>query len=474
MAEPLLQCSYMPGDSFAIAAWLALDKDARLVYLKDTTLADDKSAFSLGLYKDTKVDAKVTVIDLPPLWQATLRSSPCKEIYRVFSRDSGPPANKQQIAAFVSEGSDDKKTAVIKEVLTKLLAVTGTMPRKVTSVTGWLANLVSESKDQKLTELLVAWGVSAMTSTWAKDFDSFLSARAMATLKSNSLVIWSRQSGKRGGAHLELDSSYAGIHQLVSEFKLRSKGAHSLILAGDERESNKTGKAKLQAIATEHSVSYLGEFWKDEDWKKSFAENRLAQLAFWVYVHAKKSKLVHLGMRSGNLELMTLLKMTAVYLEPVGSSSGERMTAFQRKGIPYNRVQIAHSPGLTAQWGEDLEKGNYGKKMPAVQSTWEHEQKSKAQALASADLKAIKRDLQDVEADMKEAWNDYDDARYERLKTEKQQLLADKSSVYKKDYQPEAKQQLKTVAPKSKDQRARGFDRADVEQIIKSALSKMV
>ena len=43
----LLQCSYMPGDSFAIAAWLAIDQTAKLVYLRDDTLGDTKSTFIL-------------------------------------------------------------------------------------------------------------------------------------------------------------------------------------------------------------------------------------------------------------------------------------------------------------------------------------------------------------------------------------------------------------------------------------------
>ena len=60
MPEPLLQCSYMPGDSFAIAAYLALTPTQKLILLKDTTLVDDKHKFNSGLYKDTSVARQVT------------------------------------------------------------------------------------------------------------------------------------------------------------------------------------------------------------------------------------------------------------------------------------------------------------------------------------------------------------------------------------------------------------------------------
>ena len=84
----------MPGDSFAIAAWLAIDQAAKLVYLRDDTLSDTKSTFILGLYNQTKVDKKVTIIELEKLWKGKLQESPCKAIYRLWSEKKIPAARE--------------------------------------------------------------------------------------------------------------------------------------------------------------------------------------------------------------------------------------------------------------------------------------------------------------------------------------------------------------------------------------------
>ena len=466
----LLQCSYMPGDSFAIAAWLAIDQTAKLVYLRDDTLSDTKSTFILGLYNQTKVDKKVTIIELEKLWKGKLQESPCKAIYRLWS-EKKIPGNPTLYA-----DQDKTKEQVIRAALQQIWDNSGRQwPRAVTAVTGWLADQVKHSRDNKLTELLNRWGVAALTQQWAKDFDQFLAAKNMAQLQKQSLVLWSRQSGKTGGAHIELDSSYQGIRELVNGFLTIGKlDGKSIILAGDERLKGLA--LKLEKIAKDCGTLYLGEFWKSDEWKEKFSENRIAQLAFWVYLNGKKTKLTHLGMRSGNLELMSLLQMTVLYLEPKKSKSGERMTAFAKSGIDYQRIQIAHSPGLTAQWGEDLEQGQYDTTVrAATKGIWEAEQGKRQKQLRANEIKEINEEIKTVKKEKQEAFDAKKYALTGQLKREQQNLEKEKQQIYSKDYSKVAKDQLKYQVPKSQTaaQRTRGFDPTDVGNIVTQVCSRM-
>jgi len=474
MRGPLLQCSYMPGDTFTIAAWLALRPEERVVLLQDTSLADDKSGFILPLYANTGVDKQVSVVDLKALYAGKLSASPCKEIYRLWSSDK-LPNSRGEIAAYKSSPPDAKKDEVIRAALTAVYDRFNRWPRAVTAVTGWVANEVGGDVDRRLTTLLQRWGVSLQVDARMKAFDEFLSAKAMSALKANTLVLWSRQSGKRGGAHLELDSSYLGLAQLIEEFQYQGGGEDtSLILVGDEKVSTRTGKLKLEELAKEFGVHYLGEFWKSKEWTSRLDDNRINQMAFWVYLNSKKSKLHHLGMRSGALELMSLLKMPAIYLEPKGSKSGSRMTAFAEKGIEYVRLHIEHSPGLTAQWGQDYEGGAYGAKVPvAVHSNWEREKGDKAWALKQGDLKA-----KDLEIDRKkEAMNKaFDEGRKKQgfaLQREFYKLLEEKKAIRGADYTDDAVAELKKVDPKGGPERTRGFDPQDVEDVMRVVLSRI-
>lgn len=474
MKGPLIQCSYMPGDTFTIAAWLALRPEERVVFLQDTSLADDKSGFILPFYANTGVDKQVVVIDLKKLYAGKLSASPCKEIYRLWSQDT-LPKSRSDIAAFKSSPPNAAKDEVIRAALTAIHDAYARWPRAVTAVTGWVANDVGNDVDRRLTTLLQRWGVAAQVDARMKAFDDFLSAKAMSGLKANTLVLWSRQSGKRGGAHLELDSSYFGIEQLIEEFKHQCGDEDaSLILVGDEKVSTRTGKAKLASIAKDYGVHCLGEFWKSGEWTTRLDDNRLNQMAFWVYLNSKKTKLHHLGMRSGALELMSLLKMPASYLEPKSSKSGDRMTAFADKGIPYVRLRVEHSPGLTAQWGSDYEGGAYGAKIPvAVHSNWEREKAERAWSLKKGDLDAKEREIGLKKAAMNKAFDEGRRKQGFALQREFRELIEEKKAIQGSNYTPDAIDELKYADPHGGPDRTRGFDPQDVEDVMRVVLARL-
>jgi hypothetical protein len=465
MAEPLLQCSYMPGDSFAIAAYLALTKDARVVYLRDDSLNDNKHSFITGLYGDTGVLGQVTVIDVRAIWSKgnRLTTSPLKEVYRLWS-DDRVPARPQDFT-----DPNATRQEVIREILTAIFAAFRQWPRAVTAVTGWLARSVERSRDHRLAELLKKWQIATLTKGWAKDFDDFLSAKGLTKLAGKSLVMWSRQSGKRGGAHLELDSSYAGIRQIAKAFNEASDGDYSLILAGDDKDKGTT--TKLQQIAEDYGGCHLGEFWKTIEWKSKFDENRVAQLAFWIYLNGTKSSLVHLGMRSGNLEVMGILGMPAVYLETVGSLSGKRMTAFEKAGIPYERIQIVEAPGLTGHWAEDFEKAQ---KLPAKLHDFQRDVGSEAKAIAKRKIDAVWDDINRLKGLQKTARRNKQWSKVDSLQDEIDDLFDEKDGIYNTDYTRSAKANVKEWDPASgKYSRQRGFYDKDIDTIVNYVLKRL-
>lgn len=463
MPEPLLQCSYMPGDTFAIAAYLALTPSQKLVFLQDTTLEDNKHTFIRGLYTETGVIGQVTVIDLEAIWKPTLKVSPCKEIYRLWSGNK-VPAKPEDF-----KDTNEKKQAVIRETLKQIFAVDPLKPRAVTAVTGWLAKAVKYSKDHRLSELLMKWKIAALTKAWGKDFDNFLSTKGMTALKSKAVVIWSRQSGKRGGAHLELDSSFTGIEDLVEGFTWE-KGDFSIILAGDDKEKNTS--TKLQEIAKKYKCYHLGEFWRTPEWKEKFDENRIAQMAFWVYVNATKCKMTHLGMRSGNLEVMSLLGMPAVYLEPKGSGSGDRMTAFKRAGIPYDRLIITEAPGLTGQWVQRLEKTT---DRPIKTHDLKREISQVAQQDMRSALTTTYSGLDDLKSKRNTAYSEGRHGEVRRLKGEIEKIHQKAEVVKSTDFTGPAKKRLKERGGKGEDEypNQRGFYTGDVNAIVEYVLKKM-
>lgn len=332
----IFQAGYMSGDTYSASAYLAVDPTATVLLLKDTKEPQDKTdRVVYKFYTECGLGGRVTVLDLSGTPIAV------KELWKAFNAAPSTPPKKIEF-----KGSP--KT--IDEALSFLYynsAPKGEWPRSIVSVTGFLANEFETNGAESAKKVAKLWKIGQLDTDTKFALYEFAGRKFRKTgfdIRQNILVLWSRQSGKRGGAHFELDTGYAGIRQLVEYF---APAKATVLLAGDE------SKGKLGEIASRYpQVIDIAEMWKDEFWKTHFAKVPvLAQLAFFKFL-AEDYNVVHLGMRSGMLETMGLLGMQTFYMEPAPCPSGGRMVAFVQAGIPYTRIAIQEPPGLTGLAGQ--------------------------------------------------------------------------------------------------------------------------
>ncbi|MCD0484099.1 hypothetical protein LO771_17290 [Streptacidiphilus sp. ASG 303] len=163
-------------------------------------------------------------------------------------------------------------------------------------------------------------------------------------VKGTHVVLWSRFSGKRGGAHPQHDTSLTGIRQLVSLLPPDT----TIVLAGDRRPGS---DAYRRLAAEHHNVFDMTEFWKSDAWRAHFPHGGRAD-QFKVFDHLARqsgSGLKHLGFRSGNLEPYALIGHNVRYLEEKGNLQATRLQDWH-KHIGYQRITVSKVPTLSGQW----------------------------------------------------------------------------------------------------------------------------
>jgi hypothetical protein len=345
MARKIVQCGYMSGDTYSASALLAADPEARIILVKDTQARGqyaDKSETILKIYTEAGVRDRVAVedisnvLDIVDFWKSISKSTESSKLPDGNSTDP--------LAAFQRKLCNDYEPR-------------GQWPRSITAVTGWLAKLWKRKRDTTQAAVARAWKVGKLPSDQKFALYEYMAqvfAKTHFNLRNNIVVLWSRQSGKSGGAHLELDSSFQGIRQLADAFCATNRA--TVILAGDERGT------KMQDLAAQsvHIVNAT-QMWKAPVWERMFGDAKfLAQFAFFKYL-AGDYNVVHVGMRSGMLEAMALLGMKTFYLEGAGSGSSDRMLAFKKNGITYTRIEIDRAPGLTGRLVEQKQLYTQGK-----------------------------------------------------------------------------------------------------------------
>jgi hypothetical protein len=329
MADKIVQCGYMSGDTYSAAALLAADPGMRIILVKDTKGAGQYADKSELIGKSDRVhvlDVSGLAITAVALWKSV------SDAYK-----SSHP---------LPDAKSSDSLVVLHRRLCNDYAPARRWPRSVTAVTGLLANRWEADPRGTMAAVAKAWKIGTLPTAQKFALYEFMGSKFAKTgfdIRKNIVVLWSRQSGKRGGAHLELDSSYQGIRQLAHHFADVSKRA-TVLLAGDERNLKMKNFA-----ATRGQVIDVTQMWDAPIWKEQFGDAKfLAQFAFFKYL-ADDYKVIHVGMRSGLLEAMALLNMRTFYLEDLGSESGSRMVAFRSAGITYHRIQIAASPGITGR-----------------------------------------------------------------------------------------------------------------------------
>lgn len=335
MPEKILQCGYMSGDTYAAAALLAADTTARIILVKDTRATGqyaDKTGLIQKIYGESGVMGRVHLLDISSgplrvndLWQNY------KDAYanRRVAPVRGPTTSSKLYYDQIPNG----------------------WPRSITAVTGLLAKQWETDPDGTSAAIATAWKVGKLPTEQKFALYGYMGRKFQKNnfdIKPNIVVLWSRQSGKRGGAHPELDSSYEGIRQLARAF-LKCGKPVTVLLAGDERSDKLNNFANLPGMDNVISVS---DMWEDPVWKEHFGDAKfLAQFAFYKYL-AEEYNVIHIGMRSGMLESMALLGMKTFYLEGASSGSSGRMVGFTNAGITYSRIVIGNAPGITGRISE--------------------------------------------------------------------------------------------------------------------------
>jgi hypothetical protein len=325
----------MSGDTYSAAALLAADTTARIILVKDTRAIGqyaDKSGLIEKIYNESGVKGRVHVVDIS---HGDLRVNDLWTLYKdAYATGRAAPPRNTTTASKLYYGQ-----------------MPAGWPRSITAVTGLLASKWEADRDRTSAAIATAWKIGKLPTEQKFALYGYMGRKFQKNnfdIKPNIVVLWSRQSGKRGGAHPELDSSYEGIRQLARAFVDCVKPV-TVLLAGDERSDKLNTFANRPGMDDVISVS---DMWEDAVWKEQFGDAKfLTQFAFYKYL-AEEYNVIHIGMRSGMLESMALLGMQTFYLEGASSGSGERMTGFTNAGITYTRITIGSAPGITGRISE--------------------------------------------------------------------------------------------------------------------------
>ncbi|NUT50552.1 MAG: DUF4157 domain-containing protein [Saccharothrix sp.] len=216
--------------------------------------------------------------------------------------------------------------------------------------------------------------------------------------KKEIAILWSRFSGKMGEAHVEHDTGFLAMRQIIEQI-----GELDYVLIVGDRG----GKDKFEKLAEYYQdiksfgglnahVVDMTEFWNDEDFKRRSSADgekkstRTDQFRVFDYLN-RKAHARHLGFRSGNLEAMALMGFTVRYLEEPNSSGGPRMEAFHGTQIGYERLLIQQPPTAAGQ-NELVRRMELGK--DAKEQSYEEWKSKKVEVLfkgfTEADLSTIK------------------------------------------------------------------------------------
>ncbi|QJQ01123.1 DUF4157 domain-containing protein [Herbaspirillum rubrisubalbicans Os34] len=325
--KTIKQPGYATGDQFGIAAAMIIDPNIDVMVSKGrdgdpTDRADDIKKF----YLDSGIDPiRIHVIGIEKL------------------RDGG-----------ATEMNDGVKGRYEQHFG---LVLNNTQAKKYSEPVGYgtthvAARWTNDARDK----VRQAWDVNSSKDTQIK---AWLATKHIPDGGESVAVLWSRFSGKRGDIHIEHDTSYEGIRQIVAEIKDHYT---AVIIAGDSGTSD-AKKDKFKKIATEggENVFDLTEFWKEKtpELKAWGGNTRFGQFKLYDYLHRKYKALRHLGMRSGNLEAMAMLGHKVRYMEEPGSKGAERMEKWHddkrnpilpNVSIGYERLLIDEVPTRSGKY----------------------------------------------------------------------------------------------------------------------------
>ncbi|MEU0302017.1 hypothetical protein ABZ252_21485 [Streptomyces sp. NPDC006175] len=303
----LVQPHYASGDQFAIAATLMHDT-TRHVYISYVSEEDKKKAAGLqAFYQESRIDPRrihlVKHSDKETLYREQFGRQP-------LDSDFEFPTNATD---YVAANFGDTMRGNIRQ--------------------GWG---LEEKQDVKRDK-------DAAVAEW-------LNAKGVRPEGQKIAILWSRFSGKNNEVHIEHDSSYFGIGQILAGLN----GIDTAMIVGDakpkqKKQGNANGKYATMAKTFGPEVDEerpgepkyrtgfdfktvdLTEFWKGSDVQSWGGDTRTGQFLVFDYLH-RHATVRHLGFRSGNLEAMALLGFNVMYMEEPGSDGGNRMAKWHDNG----------------------------------------------------------------------------------------------------------------------------------------------
>ncbi len=334
----LHQPAYASGDQFAVAAMLIADPEVRL-YITHT-----------------------------PGEEGAVRK------LQEFYTQSGIAAPR--ITPVPVAESDSRMTAVKR--------ASGQKPIGVGDATKYVGENFSEEMREKIR---AGWGLDGDGTDRAADpVEEWLKRKNVDAKGKKIAVLWSRFSGKSGEVHIEHDSGYLGMAQIIAGL-----GSVDLVLiVGDSAPKNRqggaagAGKPKYASIVDAYTpkpeasddhdeemrgfhakVVDLTQFWNDDDFKRTVGTTRNHQFQVFDYLH-RNATTRHLGFRSGNLEAMALMGFTVRYMEePDSFAGGSRMEAWHADGDTgrtetgglapgYERIRVSAPPTRSGKHQKSL------------------------------------------------------------------------------------------------------------------------
>ncbi|MEU8588767.1 hypothetical protein AB0C59_17470 [Streptomyces sp. NPDC048664] len=299
----LWQPGYATGDQFGIAAALVADENLHVAVLT-------------GISGREKQDKGAAI--------------------HAFYLASGVPAERVHLVQ-VGEGKPAKVAeAKAAEVMGRNL--TGGEKKKlvipVGSGTTWIGRNFSVDVRRKVR---AAWGLDE--AGFPKDaraaVGEWLGGQGVhPSPDRDTIILWSRFSGKKGDVHVEHDTAYRGVRQILDGLREERErtGHHPLVLVAGDPYADPAHADKYPGIVADFraaglDVHDLTGFWdKDKDGTASWGGgSRIGQMRLYEHLRLGSRSTRHLGFRSGNLEAMAMVGHTVRYMEEPDSEGGDRM-----------------------------------------------------------------------------------------------------------------------------------------------------
>jgi len=235
--------------------------------------------------------------------------------------------------------------------------------------TNYVALRFGDSSQRRALRSVVrnAWDVTS--SRWSggvvKNVGTFLKARGFVEDQKfprgrHVVVLWTRFTGKTGGAHVEYDTSFEGLRQLLQV--AYDKGNDWVIIVGDKPKlsgafdvaklKRRTDKITEIIRASPIRAVDLTEFWTDDRWKADF-KRRTDQFKLFEVLHYH-NHVKHLGARSGNLESLALLGYQVRYFEDAYAEGEDALDKKRMESwhatVGYQRIQIEKVPTRSGKY----------------------------------------------------------------------------------------------------------------------------